>query len=87
CVGDWVVRELAGLRPGNAGFEHFHVRPPTDSPLSWCKTSHESAHGLITVEWSSGSLELSVPVNATATISWRGEVLDVGSGRHSFRRF
>lgn len=84
CVGDWMVRELAGLRGGDSGFSHFHVAPPEDSPLAWCRVSHETVHGSISVSWDAHGLEVLVPANTTATVCRGGRVHAVGSGCHQF---
>lgn len=84
CVGDWMCRELGGLRPGEHGFAHFTVQPPEDAPLSSCSISHESVHGRIAVEWDAQQLVVTVPVNTTALVTWHGKVREVGSGRHVF---
>ncbi|ARN19579.1 family 78 glycoside hydrolase catalytic domain [Piscinibacter gummiphilus] len=84
CVGDWMFRNLAGLRSGEAGFDHFQVVPPDDSPLAWCRARHETVHGTVSVGWDAKGLEVEVPVNTTASVTWRGRTHSVGSGRHQF---
>lgn len=84
CVGDWMVRELAGLRGGDAGFAHFHVEPPNDAPLDWCMVSHETMQGRVSVSWDADGLDLLVPANSTASVKWGGQLHTVGSGSHRF---
>jgi alpha-L-rhamnosidase len=84
CIGDWMIRNLAGIRIGDAGFGHILIQPPEDSPLSWCTASHEAVHGLLSVNWNAGKLEITVPVNTTASVTWCGRVHEVGSGVHCF---
>ncbi len=51
CVGQWLYRVAAGLRPLEPGFKRILVHPRLDSRLSWAEASHRSPHGLIRVRW------------------------------------
>jgi alpha-L-rhamnosidase len=76
-VGDlviWYYENLAGIKcnPIGPGFKDILIRPTVTGDLTSVKASHESPHGKIATSWerSSGSLSLnvSIPVNTTATV-------------------
>ncbi len=72
-VGDWLYRFAAGIDtdPRYPGYQHIVIRPRI-GPLNWVKASYDSIHGRITVFWTVAgndlTLDVSIPVNTTATI-------------------
>ncbi len=76
-VGDmvtWFYENLAGIRadPNDPGFKHIIIRPTVTGDLRFVRASHDSPHGFIASGWELGpdqlSLNVSIPVNSTATI-------------------
>ncbi|HEX6355015.1 family 78 glycoside hydrolase catalytic domain [Actinophytocola sp.] len=70
-VVQWLYENVAGLRPGDAGYERFVVRPDARVGVSWAKTSIETVRGRVAVEWSGTSavtLTVGVPFGATAEV-------------------
>ncbi len=73
-ISAWMIQYLAGIKPvpESPGFKHFMVSPHFPEGLDWVKAEYASPHGRIKVSWkrcSLGiSLDLSIPVNTTATL-------------------
>jgi alpha-L-rhamnosidase len=73
-VSAWFYEYLAGIRldPETPAFKTFTIRPMPAGDIVSAKATHESIYGPISVAWRRGedgfSLELSVPVNTTATV-------------------
>lgn len=67
-VVQWLYENVAGLRPGDAGYERFVVRPDARVGVSWAATSVETVRGRAGVEWSRDRLTVEVPFGATAEV-------------------
>ncbi|BCL25843.1 family 78 glycoside hydrolase catalytic domain [Streptomyces aurantiacus] len=82
-VVQWLYENVAGLRPGDAGYRTFTVRPDGRTGVNWARTSIRTVRGEASTAWSvvDGSVRLSVgvPVGSTA------EVHVPGSGRSAVR--
>lgn len=77
-VVSWFYSALGGIKPGDAGLQHFTIEPKPMADLNWCKTSYNSPYGKIRSEWktgSSGSLEvlIEVPTNTSASFVLPGD--------------
>jgi alpha-L-rhamnosidase len=87
----WLYENVAGLRPGDAGYRRFVVRPDATVGVTWAKTSVETVRGRAAVEWSRTgagfAMTVDVPFGATAEVHVPGErrPRTVGAGRHRFR--
>jgi alpha-L-rhamnosidase len=68
-VVQWLYENVAGLRPGDNGYERFVVRPDARVGVSWARTSIETVRGRVAVEWKqNGTLTVEVPFGATAEV-------------------
>jgi alpha-L-rhamnosidase len=71
-VVEWLYENVAGLRPGDAGYRTFTVRPNATRGVSWARLEFTSIRGRIHVGWNivDGVLRLTVevPVGATAEV-------------------
>ncbi len=73
-VSSWFFKYLGGIQadPAAPGFQQFIVRPGIVSAVGWVKASYRSPYGRIRSGWrlqgSELTLEVSVPVNSTATV-------------------
>jgi alpha-L-rhamnosidase len=67
-VVQWLYENVAGLRPGDAGYDRFVVRPDARVGVSWAATSIETVRGRVAVEWRKASLTVEVPFGATAEV-------------------
>jgi alpha-L-rhamnosidase len=68
----WLYENVAGLRPGDAGYERFVVRPDATVGVSWARTSIDTVRGRAAVGWSltgsSITVDVTVPFGATAEV-------------------
>jgi len=88
----WLYENVAGLRPGDAGYQRFVVRPDATVGVTWARTSIETVRGRAAVDWSlAGStmtLTVEVPFGATAEVhvpnGARFDTHEVRSGRWRF---
>ncbi|HEX3135126.1 MAG TPA: alpha-L-rhamnosidase C-terminal domain-containing protein, partial [Planctomycetota bacterium] len=80
AVCEWMFHDLAGLGQAGAGMQRLVIRPQPPAvgsnleraPISWVRTTHDSAYGRIAVAWKRTdgviSLDLTVPPNCTAAV-------------------
>lgn len=63
---------VAGLRPGDAGYATFTVRPDARTGVDWARTSIRTVRGTAGVAWSQTAagftMEVRVPVGAIAEV-------------------
>ncbi len=89
-VGQWMFENIGGIRQAEPGFKKIVIQPVMTDELDWAKTSYNSIHGRISVEWERDggnvTLYVGVPPNTTATIHVPGKkkVERVGSGNYTF---
>jgi len=73
-AGSWFLSGPGGIRPDDSrpGFQHFIIKPALVGDLTSAQASYDSLYGTIRSRWEkkgdSFSLEVQVPVNATATV-------------------
>jgi alpha-L-rhamnosidase len=71
-VGAWMYQNIAGIKPGMAGFKQIIIRPIPSEKLHEANCQYDSQYGRIAVSWreEKGTLTLdaSVPVNTSAQI-------------------
>lgn len=71
-VGEWMYKNIAGIRASAPGFQRFVVRPVPGKDVNSVHARYQSGYGEIAVSWSesnnSRKLFVSVPVNTTAEI-------------------
>ncbi|HWS00588.1 MAG TPA: alpha-L-rhamnosidase C-terminal domain-containing protein, partial [Prolixibacteraceae bacterium] len=73
-ISEYFFRYLAGIQPdpANPGFRHFFVNPSVVGDLTFVNATHECPYGSIKSNWKRENdlfiLEVTVPVNTTATI-------------------
>lgn len=89
-VDDWFYHFLAGIRPIEAGYHKFAIKPHPCGILTEVKSSIETPYGMIEVHWKLESrnfcLDVSVPVNTTARICMpQGEIYEKGSGNYQIQ--
>ncbi len=94
-IEEWFFKSVLGIKPdaGTPGFKHFFIQPEMIGDMTFAKGSFESNYGEIVVDWrkhdSTFEIEITIPVNTTATFIQPEEVinrenLELGSGRHVF---
>jgi alpha-L-rhamnosidase len=71
-VAQWLYENVAGLRPGDAGYRTLSVRPDARTGVNWARTSIRTVRGEAAVSWSrlNAKLRMSVrvPVGSTAEV-------------------
>jgi hypothetical protein len=80
-INEWFFHDLAGIgvaeNGDGAGFRKIIIKPMVVGDLKWVKGSYQSASGLISSEWKHENgvftLNISIPVNTTATVYIPGE--------------
>lgn len=72
CVGDWLYRHIAGIKPDKPGYKMSIIEPHTDCGLTWAKARHKTGYGMLSSSWSKIDnvvrLNVEVPVNTTAIV-------------------
>lgn len=84
CVDDWICRHVAGIDSDTPGFTHIVIYPDMEGSITSCERTFESEAGTILVSWDMDRLHVEIPCNATATVHWKGNVSEVGSGAYEF---
>lgn len=80
AVGEWLYRVVAGIETDEErpGFKHAIIQPLIGGGVSWVKAGYHSVYGEICVQWrviaenvqgKTVRLDVTIPPNATATIS------------------
>ena len=74
CIDAWLYQALGGIRldPTVPAFKHIVIKPSVVGDLAWVKCSYRSIQGTIATHWrrekGTFRLEVTIPVNTTATI-------------------
>ena len=77
CVGDWMYRNLGGIRKLEPGYKKMQIKPGLNSGLSYVKIRHKSVFGIIGLEWKTeksghAQMWISIPANTTAEVTFPG---------------
>lgn len=89
-INAWMYNALAGINydPEALGFRHILIEPHFPERLQWVEAEYESVSGPVSSRWERRAdgihLQVSVPVNCSATVRVGGKETEVGAGRHSF---
>ena len=75
---------MAGIDTDTPGYANIIIRPNMDDRLTQCKCTYVSEAGPITVEWTQDVLDVQIPCNASATVYWKGQIKNIGSGKYRF---
>ncbi|WP_243727271.1 alpha-L-rhamnosidase [Actinocrispum wychmicini] len=71
-VVQWLYENVAGLRPGDAGYQRFTVRPDARVGVSWAQAAISTVRGAASVAWnmvgSTMHLTVGVPVGCAAEV-------------------
>ncbi|GGR28976.1 glycoside hydrolase family 78 protein [Deinococcus ruber] len=92
AVADWLHRRVAGLAPAEPGYRRLEIRPLPGGPLTHASARHVTPYGEASSGWRTENgefvLDVQVPPNTSArvTLPTTGEVFEVGSGVHVWRR-
>jgi len=79
AVYQWMVENIGGIRSDGPGYERIVIAPHPGGRLTSAETVYRSLHGSIRTAWKKEdgtfSLDVSVPVNTTATVFLPGASL------------
>lgn len=89
CVGEWMYREIGGLKALKSGYKKIRVEPSLDCGLTRAAVSEETPYGRAAVDWElidgKAIVHVTVPVNTSAEICLPGKAtVSVGSGDYVF---
>ena len=88
CVGEWMYRELGGIRAVLPGYKKIRIQPALDCGLESVSVSEETPYGKAAVEWMKEGeqtrVKVMIPANTTAEIVLPGIREVVGSGKYEF---
>ncbi len=89
CVGDWMYRNVIGIRNGGVGYKHIVIEPLMDERLTHASGSYQSVYGKISCSWRRNGknfvIEVEIPANTTAEVVLpNGERKEIGSGEWCF---
>lgn len=89
AIGDWLYREVAGIKETSPAFKSFEVSPVPGGKLTEVSASQNTPYGTIKVSWKIQDgmfkMDVGVPVGTTAVIKLpSGSAETVVSGHHSF---
>lgn len=87
AVADWLHRVVGGIAPLDPGYGRILIAPRIGAGVDWAKTSLETPHGLVRVEWGrdgeSIRLLAEVPAGSSAIVSWTEQPdAELGAGVH-----
>ena len=83
-IDEWICRRICGLVSDLPGYMHFTVKPDTSYGFSFAERTFISEAGEIYIRWNSENLKVVVPPNTTATVVWKEQEYNVGSGEYIF---
>ena len=87
-VGDWIYRNIGGLKCKGAGWSEVLFEPDISCGLEWAKCSHRSPYGLISCSWKlcgiTAEVEVTVPHSVKAEIRIPGTEHALTAGTHTF---
>ncbi len=91
CVGDFLYKEVLGLRPLQAGYQRFLVKPLTGGGLTWCEGTLETPYGRIQLRWkildNNMEITVDVPVSCTCEVVFPdGSTEILSSGHHQVNK-
>lgn len=89
CVGEWLYREIGGLKAIEAGYKKIRVEPAFDTGLTKASVSEYTPYGQAKVSWEiigeNVELQVKVPVNTMAEVVLENKRIEtIGSGTHQF---
>jgi alpha-L-rhamnosidase len=72
AVYQWIVENVAGIRPAAPGYERITIAPQPGGKLTWARTTYHSTRGPIATSWRTDNnrftLDVTIPANTTATV-------------------
>ncbi|TXF82800.1 Bacterial alpha-L-rhamnosidase [Neolewinella aurantiaca] len=87
-VAEWMYRYGLGIETKGAGFREIVLKPAISKEINEMTGSYRSINGLISSSWKRQgrkvTVDVTIPVNTTATVFLPGRTEKIGSGTYSF---
>ena len=85
CVGDWMYRNILGIRSQSPGYGRVEIAPLTDGPVTSAEGYYDSVHGRIRVKWEkkdNGNIKIKaeIPANTSAVLRIGEQTEEMGNG-------
>ncbi|KAF1297544.1 alpha-L-rhamnosidase [Enterococcus sp. JM4C] len=77
CVGDWIVRNIAGLQVKEPGFKEFSVAPRCCGEIKEFEMTYQCLYGRISIKKVNNTLTIVVPKETRAYL-YNDDVLEAG---------
>ncbi|MDR0815305.1 MAG: hypothetical protein LBN37_06100 [Bacteroidales bacterium] len=70
-VTKWLSEEILGVKPTQAGFSAFIIKPHLSKAVTWVKGSVPTLHGTVAASFdlTTGEVEVTIPAGTTATLA------------------
>lgn len=72
AIGDWLYRDVAGIRPGSPGYRRIIIHPHPGGRLTEADASYDTDYGMIRSSWKQTGdgldLDVEIPANTRAEI-------------------
>jgi alpha-L-rhamnosidase len=86
AVGDWIYRNIGGIQIGEPGYRHLVFSPDVRCGLDYAECSIDTPYGEAACAWRRAddgfSVDLTVPMQATAELLVDGERRELAGGTH-----
>jgi len=86
CVGDYLYREVLGLKKGAPGYEKIIIDPVMMDGFDWVEGSHETPFGKVSVRWEKSAgkvnIDVTVPPGCSAVVKTPSGEKTLTSGKH-----
>jgi alpha-L-rhamnosidase len=88
AVADWMHRVIGGVAPLEPGYQSVLIAPILSDGIDWARTSFDSPHGLVTVNWErvhdEVQFDIELPAGTSAVFRWPNDGdRRLTAGRHS----
>ena len=83
-VDDYIMRRICGIDSIGVGYKHILISPNVDMGFEFVKRTFVCEAGEISVDWNKDSLNVKIPPNTKATVIWKNQTYEIGSGLYAF---
>ena len=88
CVGDWIYRNIGGIKIKEAGYRRILFEPDFECGLEYSNSSTLTKFGRVSCNWKytrkEKVVEIEIPVGCVGEIQLNDELKVIGSGKHKF---
>lgn len=89
CIGEWMYRELGGLKAKEPGYKKILIEPGFYCGLDMVTVREKTPYGEASVQWEregeNVQIHVMIPANTTAEVVLSGiEPFEIGSGKYIY---